>query len=145
MCISIVIFLINRDRKVDVFVEWPKYGFVLILIDHIIVSKCSAVNSISSLLLWLLTQMLMQILGCGKLVILSKQKSSPHISPAKWRNNLNWSLHWEDTSLFCEKTIILLFILHLVILQMLLSKATCNWGIHKAIHLEEANRQMNCS
>ncbi len=24
---------------------------------------------------------------------------------------------------------------------MLLSKATYNWGIHKAIHLEEANRQ----
>ncbi len=31
--------------------------------------------------------------------------------------------------------------LHLVILQMLLSKATYNWGIHKAINLEEANRQ----
>ncbi len=29
--------------------------------------------------------------------------------------------------------------LHLVILQMLLSTATYNWGIHKAIHLEEAN------
>ncbi len=24
---------------------------------------------------------------------------------------------------------------------MLLSKATYNWGIHKAIHLEEANKQ----
>ncbi len=31
--------------------------------------------------------------------------------------------------------------LHLVILQMLLSKATYNWGIHKVINLEEANRQ----
>ncbi len=35
--------------------------------------------------------------------------------------------------------------LHLVILQMLLSKATYNWGIHKAINLEEANRQRKCS
>ncbi len=33
------------------------------------------------------------------------------------------------------------FTLHLVILQTLLSKATDNWGIHKVIHLEEANRQ----
>ncbi len=31
--------------------------------------------------------------------------------------------------------------LHLVIWQTLLSKATYNWGIHKAIHLEEAIRQ----
>ncbi len=31
--------------------------------------------------------------------------------------------------------------LHLVILQMLLYKATYNCGIHKAINLEEANRQ----
>ncbi len=29
--------------------------------------------------------------------------------------------------------------LHLVILQTLLSKASYNWGIHKAINLEEAN------
>ncbi len=35
--------------------------------------------------------------------------------------------------------------LHLVIFQMLLFKATYNWGIHKAIHLEEANRQRKCS
>ncbi len=35
--------------------------------------------------------------------------------------------------------------LHLVILQMLLSKATYYWGIHKAIDLEEANRQRMCS
>ncbi len=35
--------------------------------------------------------------------------------------------------------------LHLVILQTLLSKVTYNWGIHKAIHLEEANRQRKCS
>ncbi len=35
--------------------------------------------------------------------------------------------------------------LHLVILQTLLSKATYNWGIHKAINLEEANRQGKCS
>ncbi len=35
--------------------------------------------------------------------------------------------------------------LHLVIWQMLLSKATYNWGIHKAIHLEEAVRQRKCS
>ncbi len=34
--------------------------------------------------------------------------------------------------------------LHLVILQTLLSKATYNWGIHKAINLEEANRQRKC-
>ncbi len=27
--------------------------------------------------------------------------------------------------------------LHLVILQMLLSKATYNWGVHKAIHLKQ--------
>ncbi len=31
--------------------------------------------------------------------------------------------------------------LHLVIWQTLLSKATYNWGIHEAIHLEEAIRQ----
>ncbi len=30
--------------------------------------------------------------------------------------------------------------LHLVILQTLLSKATYNWGMHKVINLEEANR-----
>ncbi len=34
--------------------------------------------------------------------------------------------------------------LHLVILQTLLSKATYNWGIHKAINLEEANKQRKC-
>ncbi len=34
--------------------------------------------------------------------------------------------------------------LHLVILETLLSKATYNWGIHKAIDLEEANRQRKC-
>ncbi len=34
--------------------------------------------------------------------------------------------------------------LHLVILQTLLSKAAYNWGIHKAINLEEANRQRKC-
>ncbi len=34
---------------------------------------------------------------------------------------------------------------HLVIWQTLLSKATYNWGIHKAIHLEEAIRQRKCS
>ncbi len=28
-----------------------------------------------------------------------------------------------------------------MILQILLSKVTYNWGIHKAIYLEEANRQ----
>ncbi len=38
------------------------------------------------------------------------------------------------------KTLALLH-LHLVILQTLLSKATYNWGIHKAIHLKEANKQ----
>ncbi len=31
-----------------------------------------------------------------------------------------------------------IYILHLVIWQTLLSEATYNWGIHKAIHLEEA-------
>ncbi len=79
----------------------------------------------------------MQILGCGKLVILSKplqlqykhwQKSSPHISPASHMvqsEEITWiDLSVEETSLFCGKTIILLLILHLVILQMLLSKAT---------------------
>ncbi len=35
--------------------------------------------------------------------------------------------------------------LHLVIWQTLLSKATYNWGVHKAIHLEEAIRQRKCS
>ncbi len=35
--------------------------------------------------------------------------------------------------------------LYLVILQMLLSKATYNCGVHKAIDLEEANRQRKCS
>ncbi len=30
--------------------------------------------------------------------------------------------------------------IHLVIMQMLLSKATYNWGIHKAINLEEATK-----
>ncbi len=35
--------------------------------------------------------------------------------------------------------------LDLVIWQTLLSKATYNWGIHKAIHLEEAIRQRKCS
>ncbi len=34
--------------------------------------------------------------------------------------------------------------LHLVILQTLLSKATYNWGIHKAITLEEANSKRKC-
>ncbi len=34
--------------------------------------------------------------------------------------------------------------LHLVILQTLLSKATYNWGVHKAINLEEANIQRKC-
>ncbi len=38
-----------------------------------------------------------------------------------------------------------IYILHLVIWQTLLSKATYNWGIHKAIHLEEAIRQRKCS
>ncbi len=38
----------------------------------------------------------------------------------------------------------MLFVLHLVILQTLLSKATYNWGIHKVIYLEEANRQRKC-
>ncbi len=35
--------------------------------------------------------------------------------------------------------------LHLVIWQTLLSKATYNWGVHKAIHLEEAIRQRKWS
>ncbi len=35
--------------------------------------------------------------------------------------------------------------LHLVILQTLLSKAIYNWGTHKVINLEEANRQRKCS
>ncbi len=34
--------------------------------------------------------------------------------------------------------------LHLVILQTLLSKATYNWGIHKAINLEETNAHRGC-
>ncbi len=34
--------------------------------------------------------------------------------------------------------------LHLVIWQTLLSKATYNWGVHKAINLEEANIQRKC-
>ncbi len=43
-----------------------------------------------------------------------------------------------------NKHLFILGNLHLVILQMLLSKATYNWGIHKAINLEEANRQRTC-
>ncbi len=35
--------------------------------------------------------------------------------------------------------------IYIVILQTLLSKATYNWGIHKVILLEEANRQRKCS
>ncbi len=35
--------------------------------------------------------------------------------------------------------------LHLVIWQTLLSKVTYNWGVHKAIHLEEAIRQRKWS
>ncbi len=35
--------------------------------------------------------------------------------------------------------------LHLVILWTLLSKATCNWGINKAIHPKEADRHRKCS
>ncbi len=34
---------------------------------------------------------------------------------------------------------------HLVILRTLLSKATYNWGIHKAIHPKEADRHRKCS
>ncbi len=41
--------------------------------------------------------------------------------------------------------LIIVSIIYIVILQMLLSKATYNWGIHKAIHLKEANRQRKCS
>ncbi len=37
-----------------------------------------------------------------------------------------------------------IILLHLVILQTLLSKATYNWGVHKAINLEEANIQRKC-
>ncbi len=37
-----------------------------------------------------------------------------------------------------------IYILHLVIWQTLLSKATYNWGVHKAINLEEANIQRKC-
>ncbi len=36
--------------------------------------------------------------------------------------------------------VVFTFTLHLVIWQTLWSKATYNWGIHKAIHLEEAIR-----
>ncbi len=39
----------------------------------------------------------------------------------------------------------LLLHLHLVILQTLLSKATYNCVIHKAIYLEEEIRQRKCS
>ncbi len=35
--------------------------------------------------------------------------------------------------------------LHLVILRMLLSKSTYNWGIHKVIHPKEADRHRKCS
>ncbi len=49
---------------------------------------------------------------------------------------------WKWISIFSSKHI---YILHLVIWQTLLSKATYNWGVHKAIHLEEAVRQRKCS
>ncbi len=38
-----------------------------------------------------------------------------------------------------------IYVVHLVILPTLLSKATYNWGIHEVIHLKEANRQRKCS
>ncbi len=50
-----------------------------------------------------------------------------------------------------QKHIVLLWLyskvhLHLVILQTLLSKVTYNWGIHKAINLEDANKSLgHCS
>ncbi len=44
-----------------------------------------------------------------------------------------------------KKGVIYSLHLHLVILWMLLSKATYNWGVHKAINLEEANIQRKCS
>ncbi len=47
---------------------------------------------------------------------------------------------YEDTNL-CNNMGITTLHLHLVILQTLLSKATYNWGVHKAINLEEANIQ----
>ncbi len=40
--------------------------------------------------------------------------------------------------------LLLLLHLHVVIYQVLLSKATYNWGVHKAINLEEANIQRKC-
>ncbi len=49
-------------------------------------------------------------------------------------------------SIFIIETVYYIYLhLHLVILQTLLSKATYNWGIHKAIHLEEVIRQRKCS
>ncbi len=37
-----------------------------------------------------------------------------------------------------------LYYIYIVILQTLLSKVTYNWGIHKAINLEEASKLRKC-
>ncbi len=51
-----------------------------------------------------------------------------------------WVNHWYNPP-YSPRTVHL----HLVILQTLLSKATYNWGIHKAIHPKEADRHRKCS
>ncbi len=69
-------------------------------------------------------------LGSASIDILNSIGVKQHVSgPTHCRNHtLDLHLH-----------------LHLVIWQTLLSKATYSWGIHKAIHLEEAIRQGKCS
>ncbi len=59
-------------------------------------------------------------------------------------HHLPWGLHPHPTLTHWKAQGLHLH-LHLVIWQTLLSKATYNWGIHKAIHLEEAIRQRKCS
>ncbi len=58
--------------------------------------------------------------------------------PGKGRRGKSSSLSTELIEMY------IYIYLHLVILQTLLSKATYNWGLHKAIKLEEANRQRKC-
>ncbi len=60
-----------------------------------------------------------------------------------YKKKITFSQH--SNLLRCTCSVCLLLDLDLVIWQTLLSKATYNWGIHKAIHLEEAIRQRKCS
>ncbi len=64
-----------------------------------------------------------------------------------YRSNTCIGLQLQKESPAVGPTVLIAFhflFVHLVILQTLLSKAIYNWGIHKAINLEEANRQRKC-